>query len=136
MEKINKMEEDIFNMRKDLIIKKIDFIYLYEGTDGLKRCLDGLKEYIGLLHGNCFDFDKFKKYVLTSKLDLKEFIEFYSNTASDLSELMYIGTDDNCRVVEENKFYEEVCHEIKNYCWDNSQLYKYEEFLDNILMGY
>ena len=133
MENIIKMEKNINDMMKKLILEKIDFIFDFEGTDGLKKCLKGLEMVTGFKHGSCIDFDNFKKYVLTSKFDLKNFLEFYSNTVSDIDELMFLGFEDSCYVVEENKFYDEVCEAIKGYDWDKVQLNNYDEILDDVL---
>ena len=132
IKEIEKMEEQAFDMRKKIVIKKLEIIYDVKGTDGLKKCLDALNKFTGFKHGSCIDFDNFKKDVLTSKGDLINFIDFYSNTCLDMSELMYLGFDDVCHVVEETKFFDEVCDAIEGHEFYNSDLYEFEEYLDNI----
>ena len=131
-EMIENMEKQAFDMRKKVVIKKLDCIYDMQGTDGLKKCLDGLAKFTGFKQGSCIDFENFKKDVLVSKQDLIDFLDFYSNTGFDMSELMYLGFDDCCYVVEENKFFDEVCDAINGHEFYNCDLYEFEEYLDNI----
>lgn len=133
VKEITEMEKKVIVDRKKLILEKMDFYYDFYGFEDTDAFLDFLEndEFINFVCGQVIEFNKFKKYYLTSIDRINEFHEIFYNSALDESEFYFVGFKDDIRLVPEDKLYTTFFECIMDYEFGSSDLIKFERFVDS-----
>ena len=110
---INKMENDLIQLKKDIILTKIDVIN--EGNGGYEQFREILLdlECSGFICVMCSEFETLKEKCFTSMENINKLYDIYYDSGYDLCELYYIGIGNNLKVVTEENIYNEFCNIFK-----------------------
>ena len=122
IKEVNELKNQSNDLRKKIIVGRMEIIYDYEGVGGLLECVHLLKECTPFKCGDCVDFETFRKEFLISFENLRLFYDVYYNTALDVDELVYVGFKDNLSIVSVDKAPDKIVEEIMNYNFSDDEL--------------
>ena len=124
------LEKKAVELRKDVIIEKMEAYYEYAGINGGDCFMEYLKENCNFKYGSVIDFENFKKDYLTSTKRLTDFNNIFFNSGFDYDEFIYLGFEKDLTVVDETAVYEVFYDQIRSYEFTNEDLTLFEDFVD------
>ena len=124
------LEKKAVELRKTVIIEKMEAYYEYAGINGGDCFMQYLKENCNFKYGSVIDFENFKKEYLTTTKRLTEFNGIFFNSGFDYDEFFYLGFEKDLTVVDETAVYEVFYNQIRTYEFSNEDLTLFEDFVD------
>ncbi len=127
---IQDMENKAMEIRKTVICRKMEVYYEYVGINGGDLFMEYLKENCNFKYGDVIDFENFKKDYLTNTFRLSEFNKIFLNSGLDYDDFVYLGFNNDLKVVTHEELYFAFYDAIKDYEFSNEDLTLFEEFVD------
>ena len=127
---IETMELKLLKYRKKLVLEKMDLLLFDKGD--ITNILKYLEKKTSFKWGCLLNFNKFKEDYLINSDKLRDFIDFYNDTAYDLSELYYCGFGENLIVVDETRFHDTLSDTIRDYDFMDCNFNSFEAFVDDV----